>query len=152
MAKGGSSSRAFFLEIVLNLVIFALCAAVCLQVFAQAKITSDRSEALSHMSIEAQTVAENFKVLNGDAARLSSALGATREGNTLWLYYDADFKQVSSASEASHTLIVNIETVGSIKVAHIEAFSSVDKDPDTQGQGPLLTLDVKRYVAAGGGA
>jgi Tfp pilus assembly protein PilE len=154
MIKGNSSSsRAFFLELVLNLVIFAFCAAVCLQVFAQAKLASDRSAALSHLSIEAQTVAENFKAANGDLAKLADALGATEvDGQALWLYYDADFERVTNPDDAAHTLLCSIEGSTRVKVAHIEIYSSIDTDPDTHDQGALFSLEVKKYVPQGGGA
>jgi Tfp pilus assembly protein PilE len=77
MVAATSRSRAFFLELVLDIVIFALCAAVALQVFVHARLVSDRSVATTRLSLEAQQLAEGFK-----------ATGNQPEAE---LYFDAAF-------------------------------------------------------------
>jgi type II secretory pathway component PulJ len=57
-ARKTSTSRPLFLELVLDLLIFAVCAIICLQVFAQARQETDRSLALTQLGMEAQGGAE----------------------------------------------------------------------------------------------
>jgi Tfp pilus assembly protein PilE len=135
----GSQSRAFFLELVLNLVIFALCAAVCLQVFVNAKLVSEHSSALSHLSIEAQMVAESFKSSNGDAAALAAAFGAHKDGSSLTIYYDGEFQPVATASAPYH-IRCDIDDATPLKTAVITVY----RDQDV-----LFTLEAKRYVSGG---
>jgi hypothetical protein len=76
MVAPTSRSRAFFLELVVDIAIFAFCAVIALQVFVQARVSSDESAALTHLSLEAQQVAETFKVL-GAGPGLATALDAS---------------------------------------------------------------------------
>jgi hypothetical protein len=94
-----AKSRAFFLELVLNLVIFVFCAAVCLQVFAAGYDSSRKSEALSHLSIEAQTIAEHFQAADGDIAAIAPTISATRIADTEYrVYYSPTYTPVSDTS------------------------------------------------------
>ncbi|MDR3307730.1 MAG: hypothetical protein LBS58_02370 [Coriobacteriales bacterium] len=135
-------SRAFFLELVLNLVIFSLCAAVCLQLFVSAKLASDESAALSNLAIEAQVVAEAFKSLDGDIDAVALSLDAQRDGDALLLYYDEEFKPVDAAS-APYLIRCDIDTGTVLRTAAITVY---------QGPKELFSLEAKRYVAQGGGA
>ncbi|MDR2714121.1 MAG: hypothetical protein LBB42_01135 [Coriobacteriales bacterium] len=67
-------SRAFFLELALNIVIFTFCALITMQVFIEARTLSQQSSALSHLSLEAQTTAELFKTTGGDVDALLASL------------------------------------------------------------------------------
>jgi Tfp pilus assembly protein PilE len=59
-------SRAFFLELLLNMFIFAVCAVVVLQVFAESQLTTSRSAATAQLSLDAEALAENFKASGGE--------------------------------------------------------------------------------------
>ncbi|MDR1714162.1 MAG: hypothetical protein LBR39_08455 [Coriobacteriales bacterium] len=85
-----SKSRALFLELVLNLLVFAICAVVCIQVFSTAKVASEQSAAYSALSAEAQSQISAFK--------------ANTEGySPQTLYFDQEFAPVSEAA-AVYTL------------------------------------------------
>jgi hypothetical protein len=141
-ARKGSGSRAFFLELVLDLVVFALCATVCLQVFASAKSDSDLSAATSHLSIEAQVIAEEFKAVNGDLDALRALVPeAEIVDSTLNLYYDKDLNS-TTAPEAVYLLSCEGDDASALRQAVISAY---------QGDLELFTITAARYLPANSG-
>jgi Tfp pilus assembly protein PilE len=127
----------------LDLAIFAICAVICLQVFTQAHIESSRSAAQSQLGIEAQRVAELFKMEGNDAEALASKLNADRSGNTLSWYYDHDLQAVGTADKAHYTLTCVIDDSRAVKVAKITLM---------EGSTLLLEYDVSSYAMRGGGS
>ncbi|MDR1421929.1 MAG: hypothetical protein LBI64_03585 [Coriobacteriales bacterium] len=138
-----SGSRAFFLELVLDLVVFVLCATVCLQVFASAKTTSDLSAATSRLGVEAQTLAENFKATGGDMDALAGRFPASEvAGQTLSLYYDGDFVPVGSRDDAMYLLSCEASDDGALHQAQISA----QRIDDPTEADILFDFVVARYV------
>ncbi|MDR1713654.1 MAG: hypothetical protein LBR39_05825 [Coriobacteriales bacterium] len=138
-ARRQSGSRALFLELVLDLVIFAICATVCLQVFAAARLASENSAAYSTLGIEAQSLAEDFAATGGDVTALAQHFGAQRNGSTLTLYYDRDCQPVSQAS-AVYTLTCAIDASQPVRTAEI-----VLERGDTR----ILELSCAKFVQQG---
>jgi len=137
-----SSSRPLFLELVLDVAIFAICAVICLQVFAQAHLESNRSAVQSQLGIEAQKVAELFKGGYNDPESLAALLHAQRCGNTLNWYYDQDFKPTTiTNSESYYVITCVIDDSQVVKVARITL---------VEGQTNLLELVVSSYTLSGG--
>jgi ABC-type lipoprotein release transport system permease subunit len=145
MVARKSRSRAFMLELILDIVVFALCAVISLQVFIEARMVSAHSAALSHMSIEAQVIAETVKACDGKADAVVASLAVpdinleekTDQGTSRFaLYYDKDFLR-SSDSSLRYVLVCTIDTSRPVVVAHIEAYDKEDL---------LLNFDVKDYV------
>ena len=149
------SSRAFFLELVLDLVVFVFCAVICLQVFAQAHVESSRSAALSQLGIKAERCAELFKAGYSDAASLAVKLNGEHDGEsgesgesgergesgTISWYYDRDLQTVGS-SEAFYTLTCAIDGSRAVKVARI----TVTEGPEgSEEQLQLLEYVVSSY-------
>lgn len=101
-------SRAFFLELLLNMLIFALCAAVTLQVYAQGKLVIDESAALGTLTLEARDLAGYYKVSNGDVKELVGVLDGYGElvGNTVVYYYNSAY-ELSSAEGAWYKLVLS---------------------------------------------
>ncbi|MDR2108678.1 MAG: hypothetical protein LBP28_04365 [Coriobacteriales bacterium] len=134
MAAPTSRSRAFFLELVLDIVIFVLCAAVALQVFVQARVTSDESAALTHLSLEAQQLAETFKA-SGDIAEPT-------------LYFDESFLRCD-ASVARYRLVCAIDSSQSpLSTAEITVFTdNLAEHSETK----LFSLTASHYAGRGGG-
>jgi len=120
-------SRAFFLELLLNMLIFALCAVIALQVFVEGKLVTDGSAALSGLTMEAKNLAGYYKVSSGDLSDLVSygasegSLNRSSEG-VLTYYYDANI-QLTDASNAHYllTLTPASSTQSSIKSIEISA-------------------------------
>lgn len=105
-------SRAFFLELIINVVIFALCAVVVLQVFVEAKLSTDESAALTTLTLHAETLAETYKVFDGelDALMLFAASeevrGELTDKGALVFYYNSAL-ELSSADDARYRLVLS---------------------------------------------
>ncbi|MDR0501170.1 MAG: hypothetical protein LBG97_08045 [Coriobacteriales bacterium] len=109
MTAIASRSRAFFLELLLCLAIFAICAAIALQVFAEAHLVSERSSALSHLNIEVQSAAEKFKLF-GDSQSFNEAIGTSRDDNNmLTCYYTSDYVRTTD-TDAPYVIQISFST------------------------------------------
>jgi len=90
------------------MLVFALCAVVALQVFTEAKMTTDRAAALSTLTIEAKELAGYYKVTNGDVSELVASgvrgdFGELSSSGVLRYYYDRDF-QLTEANASYYWL------------------------------------------------
>jgi len=129
-------SRALFLELMLDVLIFAICALVCLQVFASAKTSSSQSNAYASLGIEAQSIAEDFSACKGDAAILAGHFNADLDGSTITLYYDKDLNRVQAGDDVVYLLRCEIDASAPLKEAHITL---------TQGSEQLFGFTVCSY-------
>ncbi|MDR1087745.1 MAG: hypothetical protein LBL23_00405 [Coriobacteriales bacterium] len=104
-------SRAFFLELLLNMLMFAVCAVVALQVFAQGRIATDESAALTILTLDAETLAETYKTTTGELGTLASSLedrdhAGELTGEGKLVYYYNNQLEPSSADDARYTLVL----------------------------------------------
>ncbi|MDR2035613.1 MAG: hypothetical protein LBP91_02930 [Coriobacteriales bacterium] len=103
-------SRAFFLEMLLNLLIFSLCAVVALQVYVQAKLVTDESNAITQLTSSAKDLAGHYKVSNGDLSTLLQTahpgeLGELSPDGVVTYYYDESFAP-TVADNARYELVL----------------------------------------------
>lgn len=140
-----SSSRAIFLELLLNFVLFTICMAVCLQIFAQAYTTSNRSRSIARASVVAQSIAASFKAAEGDLSQLEQLHGGTLdESGALWLEYDQDWEP----SQLPGQYRVCVQPVSSENGLHTALISCKErKDQESE----ILSLQVSRFAAEEGG-
>jgi Tfp pilus assembly protein PilE len=141
--RKATTTRALFLELVLDLVIFAVCAVICLQVFAEAHLESTRSAALSQLGIEAQGIAELFKSGEGGIDDLAALYpDGQREGDTVRWYYDQDLSP-ATGEDASFVLTCTVD--GSQPVGKAQIMLE-------EGATQLFSYDVRSYHGGAGGA
>lgn len=88
----GSKSSLFLIELIFVILFFSLSGAVCVRLFAQARITGDRSRALGEASVRAQEAAELYKYSGGDLGQVGTALGVPLDGETLAVEFDRDWQ------------------------------------------------------------
>ena len=86
------------MEQLVMVLVFALAAALCLQVFVLSDKTSRRNEARDRAVLEAQNTAEELKSLRGDFARAA--------GQTWGRSYDADWEREDGSEAADHILAI----------------------------------------------
>ncbi|MFR9047980.1 MAG: hypothetical protein ACLVJZ_05055 [[Clostridium] leptum] len=82
--RSKSKSRLFFIEILIIIVFFSICAGVCMNLFAKAKLISVESSDLTKGVMVAQAAAEAVKA-EGDSPELERLLGGCRDGNMIRL-------------------------------------------------------------------
>lgn len=146
IVRRASTSRAIFLELVLDLLIFAVCAVICLQVFAYAYGESVRSTAISELGIEAEQIAEQFKAGDGKLSAIDAASypNSRQEGSTFFLYYDQKLNAASS-DNAYFILSCAIDSSQPLKQAKIVL---VETAGDTSTQ--LFEFNVSSYRLSSG--
>jgi hypothetical protein len=138
-ARKPTTTRAFFLELVLDLVIFAICAIICLMVFAEARTESVRSAALSQLGAEAQEVAELFRLGSGDTASIAALPNARQEGDTITWYYDRELSPTTD-DKAYFVLACVVDKTSVVRQARITL-----NEESTQ----LFAYDVSDYFFGG---
>ena len=118
MKNSGNKTGLFLIELIIALLLFAFCAAICVQVFASARQKARDSEALSHSVFLATSAAECYKATNGDLARVSELLGGgAQSGGSLVIRYDTDWGV--SNGEYKYYLVVekNPDDTASIEIS-----------------------------------
>lgn len=139
-------SRAFLLELLLNIIIFAVCALVALHVFVEGRRSIEESAALTQITLDAQSLAESYKVSTGEplTLELEGARGVLGKDGSLTYYYNSAL-EYSGADEARYTLLLTtVEGVSSlVDVIEIAGY-------DTNTDEMLLTFKVTRYQPQGG--
>jgi hypothetical protein len=103
-------STLFLMELIIVLLFFSFSAAVCVNIFAKAKLLSEQSYELNKSVIAAQNAAECFAA-DSDTSLLSSALGGTEDNNTVKVFYGKDWEKTDSAN-AVYTLSVDLSESG----------------------------------------
>ena len=91
--RSKSKSRLFFIEILIIIVFFSICAGVCMNLFAKAKLISVESSDLTKGVMVAQAAAEAVKA-EGDSPELERLLGGCRDGNMIRIYYDGQWQKL----------------------------------------------------------
>ena len=93
-----SRTNLFLLELILVILFFSLCAAVCTGVFAAAKQTADRSRDLGSAVLLAESAAECFKASSGDLDACAAYLGAARDGDTVTQTFNKDWQPAQAGA------------------------------------------------------
>ena len=97
-------------ELLIAVMFFSLTSAICLRLFVSAYESSETSAELSRAIIEAQNVAETFKSVDGDLARVAEILGTghiSPNTDELWLPFNSDWERVDTA-EWDYTVLLSI--------------------------------------------
>ena len=118
-----SKSAIFLFELMIIILVFTLAAAVCTQIFARSYTMSQESRALTMGSINAQTMAEQFKSTGEDQENM---------------YFDKDWVQTS---EADAYFTVKLEDNGSteeMKSADVNVYKTGEEEA-------VFSLKVKRF-------
>ena len=119
-----SKSAIFLFELMVIILVFTLASAVCTQIFARSYTMSLQSRALTMGSINAQTMAEQFKNTGEEQADM---------------YFDKEWVQ-TTADNAYYTVKCNdAGSDESMKKAEVSVVDENTKDT-------ILVMEVKRYM------
>ena len=103
-----SASRGIIIELAGNLVIFIICTLVCLNIFAIAQSDLEKSRAVSELGLTSMNLVENWQA-GSDLAELSQRFGGIIENDTLVLYFDRSYQQVTDLSQARYRLEFSVD-------------------------------------------
>jgi len=93
--KAPSGSGLFLIELLFGLLIFALTAAVCLQIFVGSHRISNESNRLNHAVVMAQNGAECFKASGGDLRDTAMLIkGHLYSDDVVFKYFDSEWNSV----------------------------------------------------------
>ncbi len=93
-----SRSHLFLMELVVAILFFALCAGICMRVFARASIDLRESERLLASVSNAENAAELYKHYKGDLDLVARVTGGNVAGDILTVYYDESWNRCASCS------------------------------------------------------
>jgi len=104
-----SGSGLFLIELLFGLMIFALTAAVCLQIFVGSHQISSESSNLNRAVVRAQSAAECFKATHGDLEETARLLNGhfSKDQNAAFQYFDSDWNVVHEFSPDSGGTMAN---------------------------------------------
>lgn len=98
------------MEQILMVLVFALAAGLCLQMFVLANQVMQRCEAKDQAVIVAQNTAEVLKLNRGDAQKCEATLGGQWDADAWQIGYDADWQE-ADCDEAEYLVrAVPVET------------------------------------------
>ena len=118
-----SKSGLFLMELIIVILFFSICAAVCMKIFALAKTENDKSYNLNNASVKAESCAECYKAYDADLDLTAKQLKGSADKNTVVVYYDDKWCETSDKDKAVYTLTLVSTENNDINKADI----SVDK-------------------------
>ena len=100
-----SKSTLFLMEQLIAILVFALCAAVCVKTFVTSYMMAVESKDKNNALIIAESYAESYKAVRGNLEEASAVLGGTvlPNENKLVVYYDEKW-QICEEKDALYTL------------------------------------------------
>lgn len=148
MSNNSSSKTGLFLmELIISLLFFSLAGAVCIQLFVQSHLLSNKSVDLKHSVLWAQNVAEAFYGCNGNIQEMSELLDncvldrdAENQG-TLIILFDKDFhslQESDSTPAADYRLLAHIAEGTDLMNCNITI-------EDIQNEECIYSLDVSLF-------
>ena len=132
-----SKSGLFLMELIIAICFFAVASAICVQLFAHAHTLSQRSKGIQMAVINAQSVAEGFRGLEGDVDALAGLwqVSANDDGFVAW--FDDDWANVPVSARFRMDVAVDILAVP----ATIEIYVF-----DTVLESELFSTRLSRYL------
>ncbi|MDR2615884.1 MAG: hypothetical protein LBC28_04825 [Oscillospiraceae bacterium] len=164
----GAKTSLFLVELMLALLLFAFCSAICIQIFNAASSRAREAEALSRAVFKATEAAELYKASGGDLEKTADVYGFSHSrlfDGELVVYYDENWDETLnpllssvSLSDSYYKLIVTetgarearIAVVESAKTELVEIPGSTKlQTVVTQEARDIFTIDVKAVRADG---
>ena len=117
-----SKSSLFLIEMVIALLFFSICSAICIRVFAAALEDTAYSRNLSSATSLCQSASEVYKASSGNIERTAEIINGGYNMGCARVYYDRDWNETKDEYNAEFMLIVEDKGMaGNVKSAHIYA-------------------------------
>jgi hypothetical protein len=145
MKKSGTKTSLFLIELIISLLLFAFCAAICIQIFAGAKFRTQDSASLSKSVFLASSAAERYKACGGDMERLRGFYGADSAqllDGALRVYYDENWHEAPAPSDSQLPYIMTISPAGGDGGATITVRETGEDDETPPGDSPEESGDI----------
>lgn len=142
--KTKSRTSLVLMELIITILLFSFCSAVCVQLFVQSHILAQQTKELNFALASSQSFAE---VMRGSDGSIESIMNfypnAASDGYSyIQVYYDKDFNEINpsdNSSEAVYIADIKIEKVFdfqnmNINIAKLENYETI------------YSLDVSKYI------
>ena len=103
-----SKSGIFMIELVINIGLFALCAAVSIGIFVRAELMSRTSYDLVKATGEVRNIIECWKSYGGDMTEVASKFSANVEGKAAYFYYDDDWNLLEASDVQNQSYVIRV--------------------------------------------
>ncbi len=112
--RNSSGTGLFLMELILAILLFAVSATICIQLFVSSHIISQNSTDLNHSIFWAQNIAETFYACSGSGKEMSLLFEHcsydTDAGNeTLTLLFDKDFHILAPTDESTYAYTLSAQ-------------------------------------------
>ncbi|NLL63705.1 MAG: hypothetical protein GX241_05660 [Ruminococcaceae bacterium] len=124
--KNRSKSSLFLMEIIIVLLFFTLSAAICMKVFAVAKVKTDVSRNLSNATFAAESLAEVYKEAGSVTGEPMKKVydKATCHEDVFTIYYDKEWNLVEKYEGDFKAIVKEDSSSSSVNKAIISVFNS----------------------------
>ena len=102
------------MELIIAICFFAVASAICVQLFAHAHTLSQRSKGIQMAVLNAQSVAEGFRGLEGDMEALANMWQVTANDGNFTAWFDDNWANVAYSSRFSMVVETDVVTVPAI--------------------------------------
>ncbi len=129
-----SKSGLFLMELMVVILLFAICGAICLQMFAYASQTAKDSQALRNAALSAKSVAACHRSMDGDLEAVAQLLSGAVTETGLEIAYDDQWQIVDS--QPTYVLaLTQQDTVAQIAVETVDGQTIYSLDVAVMGGG-----------------
>jgi hypothetical protein len=115
------ASVLLLMDILLGILVFAICASISLLIFAKADTLTDSSAEETYAVTECDNISEILRASSSKEQFLSLMQqyypDMQKDNNTMTIYYDASFQPVSS--HPVYTMTITLDTSSTLCKAHI---------------------------------
>lgn len=151
------SSTLFLVELIIAILFFTVCSAVCVQFFVKSHTLSRQAVELNCAVNECSTAAELIQsgrtegeILNALKSIYPEALkGDSSEEHGICIYFDSDFKQCApSAEDLSYIMDIDMVLKGSRAYCTIEASSAESGRSSRSGSAgrPIYSIELRHNL------
>lgn len=119
-------SSLFLMEQLIAILVFAICAAVCVRVFAASFAMSNEGRDMNNALIIAKNGAECYKSVSGDGENMAHVLSGVYTDNEVRVYYD-EKRQPCGEDSAAYILSItgqNKEEAGTLHFGELSVEKS----------------------------
>jgi hypothetical protein len=102
-----SKSTLFLMELVVAIFFFAICAAICVSVFAFGQRTARDSDNLGNAVLATRSAASCYKAAEGNLQDTAALLEGAWEDGQVKCYYDENWQPLSSEQQADFVLQIS---------------------------------------------
>ena len=102
--RSRSNSSLFLIELIIALLFFSVCSAICVNVFAKSALLAKNARASENAVLLAENAAAAYKSAGGDPAGTAAILGGTCDSGTVAVLYGEDCSL--SSGDAAYTLTI----------------------------------------------